>query len=391
MIWTTVTLDDLARTGSGRDRTSASAVSWLPRTKPTSAPSSPNDDTATTASPSSNAASAPNPASTSARSPFHSAAAAIPRPAAAPSPAPWRTPSPGSFPRSRAARRIDWQHNGAEPGQCLSAHSPYNGLLIVDKPGHPSSSDLPTSHDVVAYVRRWSGQRRIGHTGTLDPMASGVLVLCLGRATRLVEYYQGHDKQYLADIALGAATDTYDAAGRSHPHARRSRHSTRTTWSSVLTSFAARSRRRRRRTPPSSRTAKRCTARPGAAKTVQAPRDRSRSRRLDLLDYDARRQHPLRVVCSAGTYMRSLAHDLGIALGTCAHLAALRREAAGPFTLDEAHTPGRHRRGRGTGAPRYAAPAPGDWAGHAHADLDERILVRFGHGQQVALPDDFMA
>ena len=87
--------------------------------------------------------------------------------------------------------------------------TPFNGLLIVDKPGHPSDSPLPTSHDIVARVRRWSGQRRIGHTGTLDPMASGVLALCLGRATRLVEYYQGHDKQYLAHIALGVATDTY--------------------------------------------------------------------------------------------------------------------------------------------------------------------------------------
>ncbi len=96
-----------------------------------------------------------------------------------------------------------------------------HGILVVDKPGLPANTpttpkteqDLLTSHDVVQRVRRMTGQKRIGHTGTLDPMASGVLVLCLGHATRLVEYYQGHDKQYLAEVILGAATDTYDAMG----------------------------------------------------------------------------------------------------------------------------------------------------------------------------------
>ena len=119
-----------------------------------------------------------------------------------------------------------------------------HGLLLVNKPGlqqlagngylhtpHPSTKvqqplanpvtsadkEIPrlyTSHDIVQLVRRWSGQRRIGHTGTLDPMASGLMVLCLGQATRLVEYYQGHDKSYLAEITLGRATDTYDAVGQ---------------------------------------------------------------------------------------------------------------------------------------------------------------------------------
>jgi tRNA pseudouridine55 synthase len=112
-----------------------------------------------------------------------------------------------------------------------------NGLLVVDKPGRtlpaaqPPAAQTPaiqtpaarqeaaerlwTSHDVVARVRRLSGQRRIGHTGTLDPLASGVLVLCLGTATRLVEYYQGETKRYYAEVVLGTATDTYDAEGDS--------------------------------------------------------------------------------------------------------------------------------------------------------------------------------
>jgi len=94
-----------------------------------------------------------------------------------------------------------------------------SGLLVIDKPGldgdvaNSAGIDLPTSHDVVQRVRRWSRQRRIGHTGTLDPMASGVLVLCLGNATRLVEYYQGHDKEYTACVTLGSTTDTYDRLG----------------------------------------------------------------------------------------------------------------------------------------------------------------------------------
>ena len=122
---------------------------------------------------------------------------------------------------------------------CQNVITRLHGLLVVDKPGQPFTSApahtgvtvaaaaqpmhqrfelsftdrLPTSHDVVQMVRRWSGQRQIGHTGTLDPMASGVLVLCLGNATRLVEYYQGQPKQYYAEIVLGSATDTYDATG----------------------------------------------------------------------------------------------------------------------------------------------------------------------------------
>ncbi|MEZ4612554.1 MAG: hypothetical protein R2838_20310 [Caldilineaceae bacterium] len=96
--------------------------------------------------------------------------------------------------------------------------SDINGILVVDKPGRTGAvvdpRALPTSHDVVQRVRRATGQRRIGHTGTLDPMADGVLVLCLGQATRLVEYYQGHDKVYRAGITLGTATDTLDALGQ---------------------------------------------------------------------------------------------------------------------------------------------------------------------------------
>ncbi len=146
-------------------------------------------------------------------------------------------------------------------------------------------------------ARRWSGQRRIGHTGTLDPMASGVLVLCLGHATRLVEYYQRHDKQYYAEMALGAATDTYGATGAvvaQGPAPMLDRGS--------LDEALARFRGDILQTPPAYSAIKQ----QGEAlyrKRVAAKRWRSNRavciRRLDLLDYEPGRRLCLRVVCSA--------------------------------------------------------------------------------------------
>jgi tRNA pseudouridine55 synthase len=263
--------------------------------------------------------------------------------------------------------------------------STYDGLLIIDKPGRPSPCQ-PTSHDIVASVRSWSGQRRIGHTGTLDPMASGVLALCLGRVTRLVEYYQGHDKQYWAEIRLGTATDTYDATGtvtetRPVPDTDRS-HLER-----VLGEF----RGEITQAPPAYSAIKQegealyRKARRGEA--VHATPRQVYIRQLDLLEFVSGNTIRLRVVCSAGVYIRSLAHDLGIALGGCAHLAALRREAAGPFTLEQAYrledvkeAAQKDRldalllpRGTGLDMPRLHP--------------DDESLIRLGHGQKVVLPD----
>ncbi|HMN30250.1 MAG TPA: tRNA pseudouridine(55) synthase TruB [Caldilineaceae bacterium] len=226
-----------------------------------------------------------------------------------------------------------------------SAH--LHGLLVVDKPGlaaavapppadAPPDQRLPTSHDVVQRVRRWSGERRIGHTGTLDPLASGVLVLCLGQATRLVEYYQGHRKQYYAEVLLGAATDTYDRLGQVTAEASvpalndaQIEIALRPFRGSVLQS------------PPAYSALKQGgesvhrKARRGET-VVLAPRPVT-FYQLDLLEFSAPNRLCLRLVCSAGAYVRSLAHDLGQAFGTCGHLAVLRREAAGPFSLAQAH------------------------------------------------------
>jgi tRNA pseudouridine55 synthase len=222
-----------------------------------------------------------------------------------------------------------------------------NGLLVVDKPGRtaemeisgngpPAERRLPTSHDIVQQVRRWSGERRIGHTGTLDPLASGVLVLCLGQATRLVEYYQGHDKQYYAEILLGVATDTYDALGQittTAPVPALNRAQVEIVLRQFLGSVL--------QSPPIYSAIKQGgesvhrKARRGESVSL-APRPVT-FYSLDLLDFLAPNRLCVRLVCSAGAYVRSLAHDLGQALGTFAHLALLRREAAGPFMLAQAH------------------------------------------------------
>jgi tRNA pseudouridine55 synthase len=230
----------------------------------------------------------------------------------------------------------------------MAAHSAaLHGLLVVDKPGlapgappppadAPREQRLPTSHDVVQLVRRWSGERRIGHTGTLDPMASGVLVLCLGQATRLVEYYQGHNKQYYAEIQLGIATDTYDALGSPTANALVPPLN-RAHIDAVLQKF----RGSVLQSPPVYSALKQGgesvhrKARRGEAVSLD-PRPVT-FYTLDLLDVPAPDRLVLRLVCSAGAYVRSLAHDLGQALGTYGHLAGLRREAAGPFTLAHAH------------------------------------------------------
>jgi tRNA pseudouridine55 synthase len=223
-----------------------------------------------------------------------------------------------------------------------------HGLLVVDKPGLAAGADppppdapraerLPTSHDIVQMVRRWSRERRIGHTGTLDPLASGVLVLCLGQATRLVEYYQGHDKQYYAEVVLGSATDTYDALGQvtaTLPVPPLDRAQIEIVLHKFLGSVL--------QSPPVYSALKQGgesvhrKARRGETVILQ-PRLVT-FYQLELLAFHAPNHLCLRLVCSAGAYVRSLAHDLGQGLGTLGHLALLRREAAGPFSLHDAHS-----------------------------------------------------
>ena len=202
---------------------------------------------------------------------------------------------------------------------------PLDGLLVLDKPVGP------TSHDVVARVRRLLRERRIGHTGTLDPLASGVLLLVIGRATRLARFLTTDAKHYEATIRLGFATDTYDALGRpttpvyGGPLPRfgqieEALDKFRGTFDQQPPAFSAKKIAGRR----SYRAAR---EQPAAAPVLPAP-VAVEVTNLELIEAQADLIR-VNVACSSGFYVRSLAHDLGVALGVNAHLAELRRTKAG--------------------------------------------------------------
>ncbi len=197
-----------------------------------------------------------------------------------------------------------------------------------------------TSHDVVAAVRRAAGEKRIGHAGTLDPMATGLLVLLVGRHARLMPYLSGHDKTYEARIAFGAATDTEDALGEvtataDVPEAALTREGA----VAVLERFLGPG----MQAPPAysaikveGRTAHR-VARGGGAVEL-APREvEVFEAELTGMDREAQ-TWDVRFRVSKGTYVRSLARDIGLAAGTVAHLSALRRTAAGNLRVEDAHS-----------------------------------------------------
>lgn len=223
-----------------------------------------------------------------------------------------------------------------------------DGVLVIDKPAGP------TSHDVVARVRRVIGIRRVGHTGTLDPGATGVLPLVMGRATRLARFLSGDDKVYEARIRLGYETDTYDAAGRARPHAGSPAPSTPASMTTLETTAS-----RRRPLPERAeleaaldgfRGSFLQAPPPFSAKKVDGVRAYrlARKRRpvsprpvrvtVRSLELESAREDELsvRLVCSSGFYVRSLAHDLGRRLGCGGHLVALRRIKSGDFGLDRA-------------------------------------------------------
>jgi len=207
-----------------------------------------------------------------------------------------------------------------------------DGILLVDKPAGW------TSHDVVARARRLTGQRRIGHTGTLDPMATGLLVLCLGRATRLVEFLTGHTKRYTGVIRLGRTTTTDDAEGETLAEAP-----VPELGPVELEAALGRFRGVISQLPPSYSALKIGGKRAYAlARRGETPAIAPRRVRIDELSGTllGTGDVGIDVTCSAGTYVRSLARDLGAVLGCGAHLSALRRESAGPFLVARACTLG---------------------------------------------------
>lgn len=205
-----------------------------------------------------------------------------------------------------------------------------NGVLVIDKPAGL------TSHDVVARVRRLLGERSVGHLGTLDPMATGVLPLVLGRMTRLAQFYTGAEKQYEGVIRLGFATDTYDATGEpaSPPQPV-------SVTADQIEAAASRFRGFIEQVPPPF-SAKKIAGVPAyklarKKKEVELKPVKVEVRELSILGIDGERVR-FRARVSAGTYLRSIAHEFGAALGTGAHLESLRRSASGEFRVEDAQT-----------------------------------------------------
>jgi tRNA pseudouridine55 synthase len=208
-----------------------------------------------------------------------------------------------------------------------------DGVLVCDKAAGM------TSHDVVARVRRLTGQRRVGHGGTLDPLATGVLVLALGRATRLLPFLPTEPKRYLATVAFGAETDTLDAAGTVTVTADASGVD-EAGLRAAMAGFLG----PQEQIPPMVSAIKvggeRLYAKARRGEQVERSPRPIVVHELELLGFTPgeRPAATIAVVCSGGTYVRSLAADLGRALGTLAHLASLRRTAVGRFTERDART-----------------------------------------------------
>lgn len=227
-----------------------------------------------------------------------------------------------------------------------------NGLIIIDKPAGM------TSHDIVARVRRALRTRRVGHTGTLDPFATGVLPICVGRATRLARFLSGDEKEYLARVRLGFATDSGDLTGTplSEPGDARAvtdddvrraleglrgriaqippMHSAKKVGGVKLYEMARRGERIEREPVMVEIRELELLASPDVLQVSQMAGEGEPDRDHEGLTRDI----ALRVLCSAGTYVRVLAEDLGQRLGLGAHLVGLQRTRAGRFSLRQALT-----------------------------------------------------
>jgi tRNA pseudouridine55 synthase len=209
-----------------------------------------------------------------------------------------------------------------------------DGLIVVDKPSGM------TSHDVVARVRRLAKTRRVGHGGTLDPMATGVLIIGVNRATRLLTYVIGAEKQYAATIRLGESTVTDDAEGEIT-----SRVSAAAVADEAIRAGLAAQTGEIDQVPSAVSAIKingqRAYKRVRDGENVDIPPRRVTVYRLDVLAIRAQGDVidvDIDVTCSSGTYIRAIARDLGATLGVGGHLTALRRTAVGGFTLAEAST-----------------------------------------------------
>jgi tRNA pseudouridine55 synthase len=206
--------------------------------------------------------------------------------------------------------------------------APFDGALVINKPKGK------TSHDVVDAVRHLAGFRQIGHLGTLDPLATGVLVLLLGRATRLVQFYSGRRKRYTAGFRFGFATDTYDSEGKAQGP-----DTAPALDAAMLEKFAAERIGRFEQMPPSF-SAKKVHGRPAYELARKNQPVELKPVEVELFEYKLLEIEGsiarFVIECSSGTYIRSLAHEMGQKLGCGAHLAEITRTAVGEFSLEQA-------------------------------------------------------
>jgi tRNA pseudouridine55 synthase len=206
--------------------------------------------------------------------------------------------------------------------------APFDGALVIDKPRGK------TSHDVVDAVRHLAGFRQIGHLGTLDPLATGVLVLLLGRATRLVQFYNGRRKRYSAGFQFGFATDTYDSDGEAQGP-----DTAPALDAALLEKLAAECLGRFEQMPPAF-SAKKVKGVPAYELARKKQHVELKAVEVELFEYKLTGVEGsiagFVIECSSGTYIRSLAHDMGQKLGCGAHLAEITRTAVGEFSLEQA-------------------------------------------------------
>lgn len=257
---------------------------------------------------------------------------------------------------------------------------PLNGVLVVDKPSGW------TSHDVVAKARRILGERSIGHLGTLDPMATGVLPLVLGRMTRLCQFYSASEKAYAGSIRLGVVTDTYDADGEVVGESKIVNVTLEEISAAALDFIGT-----LQQIPP-----------PFSAKKIHGVPAYKLARRKQEVDLQAVQVEvkeltvtgfqddliEFRCRVSSGTYVRSIAHELGQKLATGAHLASLRRTAVAEFSLEQSHTPEQFAEAAAKGAidellvhPRRVLPEI------PCVTATDEDIAKIRHGRTVNLPE----
>jgi tRNA pseudouridine55 synthase len=209
-----------------------------------------------------------------------------------------------------------------------------NGLLVIDKPGGM------TSHDVVARLRRITGEKSIGHLGTLDPMATGVLPLLLGKFTRLAQYFSSAEKSYTGAIRFGFATDTFDAEGEASGADSFLEGRPGLTLEQVRAA-AARFSGEMDQMPPNF-SAKKIGGKPAYKLAREGKPVELKTAKVNITHFKITAlngaEAEFAMSISAGGYVRSVAHELGADLGCGAHLSRLRRTQAGVFTLTEAHS-----------------------------------------------------